>query len=105
MSKISRSWTMHMNTDAKGFKEAFFKVVSKESGVYYGPLRNYRGSMYSRSFSIHKHRDEARDLRLDGEIIEDGNGLLLELHLPTDYDDSIRLRLKVVVFSWLLAYG
>jgi hypothetical protein len=94
-----------MNTDAKGFKEAFFKVLPKQSGDYYGPLRNLRGSMYSKSFSIHKHREEARDLRLDGEIIEDENGLLLELYLPTDYDDTIRLGLKMLVFSWLLAYG
>jgi len=96
---------MHMRTDAKGFKEAFFKVLPMQSGDYYGPLRDVRGSMYSKSFSIHKHREEARDLRLDGKIIEDSNGLLLELYLPTDYDYSVWLGFKVLVFSWLLAYG
>ena len=101
---------MHLKTDVEGFEKAFFKVVQNRDDTFYNPLRSYAigedcwGRVYSKSFSIHKHRGENKPMRLDGEIIEEENGLLLELYLRTDYD-NIRTGIKVFVFAILLAYG
>lgn len=100
---------MHINADKRRFEDAFYKMIkyenhplSLESSVY------YQGKVYSNSSffletRIHDKSFHLKYDRLDGEIIEDANGLLLELTLHP-YVNSFSYYAKAIVASLLLCY-
>jgi hypothetical protein len=110
MSKATLTWTMHLKTNKQRFEDAFYKLIkyenhllSLESSVY------YRGKVNSgSSFFLEKKIDEAimvlRFDRLDGKIIEDGNGLLLTLTLHPCIT-PFAYYTKAAIFSMVLCIG
>jgi hypothetical protein len=102
MATFSRSWTQSLKTDREGFKSAFFKVVNSRDyniphshridyifGIYvfrkYAIGEDCWGSVYTESFNIHKLTKRGYSKRLDGKMIEDTDGLKLELKLHAGY--------------------
>ena len=109
MLKTTLRWTMHINTDKRRFEDAFYKMIkyenhplSIESGV------NYQGKVYSNSKFflqnvIHDNSMHLKYDRLDGEIIEDANGLLLKLTIQP-YVNPLSFYTKAIAASVLLSY-
>lgn len=109
MLKTTLCWTMHLNTDKRRFENAFYKMIryenhplSLESGAYYRGKVNSESSFFLErsvnSDSIYNGYE-----RLDGEIIEDANGLLLKLTLHP-FIHPFPYYAKAVIASLLLCY-
>lgn len=112
MSRFTRSWTTHLETDIHGFSDAFYKVVRKEwfqpeewELVDYRIGEDCRGEVYPDSFIIYRNvtqRSNSGDW-VEGNISADGNGLILEIELSTGAN-YLGIILSPVFITMLLTF-
>ena len=109
MFNVTLIWTMRMNTDKKGFSDAFYKVIEESADkiIISDWQSRYYGRIYSESaFKIRKQYENASE-QLDGTMTEEANGLLLELHLKPAYSSlyfAILVFIISAMISFLIAY-
>jgi hypothetical protein len=112
MSRFTRSWTTHLETDIHGFSDAFYKVVRKEwfhpeewEFVDYRVGEDCRGEVYPDSFIIYRNVSQKSNNGdwVEGNISADNNGLTLELELSVGAN-YLGLILSPVFITILLTF-
>jgi hypothetical protein len=106
MSKVAHSWTMRMKTDKQRFEDAFYKVIKyRNSFLSLEHNAHYEGRVYSElSFFISKQISYNKMDRIEGTMIEDAHGLLVELELHPSFN-SARFYIATFIISVLACYG
>ncbi|MCS3802018.1 hypothetical protein [Niastella sp. OAS944] len=106
MLKTTLSWTMHINTDKRRFEDALYKEIKYRNSFHsFEHSAHYEGRMFSESsFFISKQESYNKVDRLNGKIIEDAEGLLVELELRPSFH-RVGFYTATFVFSVLACYG
>lgn len=106
MSKDTLTWSMHLRTNKRRFEDALYKEIryrnsflSLEHNAY------YEGRVYSgASFFISRRTNYNKVDRIEGTMVEDAHGLLVELELRPSFNGG-RFYVGTFVISVLACYG
>lgn len=106
MSKNVLSWTMHVKADKRRFEDALYKEIKYRNSILsFEHKSHYEGMVYSESeFFISKQESYNKVDRIDGTMIEDAQGLLVELELRPSFHRA-KFYIATFVFSVLACYG
>jgi hypothetical protein len=114
MSRFDRHWTLHLKIDKQDFIDAFHDVVLKDPTFIMGRGwlpdtigKDFFGKVYDTKFYINKRNGflEERSIAVDGKIVPETDGVLLELSLKNNLPVGYINYLKTFICAVVCAVG